>query len=190
MPGFFPHHIFAWVFYGVLFLLCFYAAMTDWKRLRIPNQLTVTILAVGVVMNLIRGVWLGVAGEPGRYFGLTGGLGGFFEGLCFSLAGFATGFAIFFVLWQLGTCGGGDVKLMAAIGAWVGPLWFLFVFVGTYVAVIVLMAVMWILVFMQQMQAKRAISYAPPAFLSVVLVMGWVWRRELGMFSTFQVAGQ
>ena len=38
--------------------------------------------------------------------------------LCVALA--ATGFGILLVLWLIGGGGGGDVKLMGALGAWVG----------------------------------------------------------------------
>jgi prepilin peptidase CpaA len=176
---FFPNPPFAWLAYLSLVSLCLLTAIVDWKRLRIPNQLTLTILGSGLVMNLVRGVWLGTEGEPGRYFGWTGLLGGFVEGLCFSLAGFFVGLAIFFVMWQLGTCGGGDVKLMAAVGAWTGPLWFLYILLGTYVAVVTIMLVWWTLAFLKVVAARRAISYAPPALLSVVLVMLWVWRHDL-----------
>jgi prepilin peptidase CpaA len=40
--------------------------------------------------------------------------------LGFALFGFATGFGILLVLWLIGGGGGGDVKLMGALGAWVG----------------------------------------------------------------------
>jgi prepilin peptidase CpaA len=43
------------------------------------------------------------------------------DGLLFSLAGFGLAFVLFLALWILGVCGGGDVKLFAALGAWIGP---------------------------------------------------------------------
>jgi Flp pilus assembly protein protease CpaA len=179
LPVFFPNLPFAWLVYLSLVGLCWLTAIVDWNRLRIPNQLTLTILGVAWAMNLIRGAWLGVEGEPGRYFGWTGLVGGLVEGFCFSAAGFAVGLAIFFVMWQLGTCGGGDVKLMAAIGAWIGPIWFLYVLLGTYIAVVTIMLIWWMMAFLKIVPARRAISYAPPALFSVVLVMLWVWRHDL-----------
>src|SRR5262245_1581180 len=140
---FFPNPPFAWLAYLSLAGLCLLTAIIDWKRLRIPNELTLTILGSGLAMNLVRGVWLGVEGKSGLYFGWTGLVGGFVEGLSFSAAGFFVGLAIFFVMWQLGTCGGGDVKLMAAVGAWTGPLWFLYILLGTYVAVVTIMLIWW-----------------------------------------------
>jgi prepilin peptidase CpaA len=44
------------------------------------------------------------------------------DGLWASLLGFAAGFGILFVLWMIATAGGGDVKLMAALGTWLGWL--------------------------------------------------------------------
>ncbi len=42
-------------------------------------------------------------------------------GLPDSLLGFLTGFGLTFVMFALGAIGGGDVKLLAGIGAWIGP---------------------------------------------------------------------
>jgi prepilin peptidase CpaA len=59
--------------------------------------------------------------------GVTGGWGGLINGL----EGFAVGFGLLFVLWLIGGGGGGDVKFMAAVGAWLGPLHLIAVFVLT-----------------------------------------------------------
>jgi prepilin peptidase CpaA len=66
------------------------------------------------------------------------------NGLWAALSGFAAGFGIFFVLWMIGTAGGGDVKLMGALGPWMGGLLTLkvmfvsliFVTVGTFGVVV------------------------------------------------------
>ena len=39
-----------------------------------------------------------------------------------SLFGWLIGVALFFPLFALGGMGGGDVKLLAAVGAWLGPM--------------------------------------------------------------------
>ena len=76
------------------------ATFTDLRSRRIPNWLVLPFLAAGLVVNAWLHGWHGAAQ---------------------SLAGFAVGAAIFGLLFCLGGMGMGDVKLCAAIGAWVGP---------------------------------------------------------------------
>jgi prepilin peptidase CpaA len=73
---------------------------TDLRTGRIPNALTFSAAAAAIVFH-----------------GLDAGL----SGVGHSLAGFAVGLAIFLPLFALGGLGGGDVKLLAALGAWMGP---------------------------------------------------------------------
>jgi prepilin peptidase CpaA len=77
----------------VLLAVCFY---TDAARRRIYNLVTLPAILVGFVLNLA--------------------LGGV-HGLTMSAIGAAIGFVGLFLLFMLGAMGGGDVKLMAAIGA-------------------------------------------------------------------------
>lgn len=180
MPStFFPDPTFGWVFYLALLACAVAAVVCDLRKQRLPNVLTVSTFGFGLVLNLVRGTWLGVHGEPGPYFGLTGAFGGLVEGLCFALAGFAVAFALFFVLWQMQACGAGDVKLMAAVGTWVGPLWILYVFAGTILAVLIVMGVWWGYAFAVRKNPGLKLSYALPVFLSVAPVMLWLWRQVL-----------
>lgn len=178
-PPFFPDANFGWLFYGLLVACCLAAVITDLKWQRLPNYITVPTFVLGLVMNLIRSAWLGSNGEPGRYFGLTGIFGGIIEGLCFTIAGFAVAFAVFVVLLILKKCGAGDVKLMAAIGAWVGPVWFFFIFAGTIVAVIPILLSWWGYAFATKKNPGLKLSYALPAFISTSLMMLWLWRKAL-----------
>jgi prepilin peptidase CpaA len=73
---------------------------TDLKSRRIPNWLT----GGAATMALLYHLW-------------TGGP----SALLLSLAGLLVGGAIFFLPFALGGLGGGDVKLLAALGAWAGP---------------------------------------------------------------------
>jgi Flp pilus assembly protein protease CpaA len=128
LPSFYPDPIFGWTFYGILVGLLVVATYTDLARFKIPKKLTLTMLALGVLLSVVRGAWLGhvyqgnAEGKVVWFFATSPGLGAL-EGLLFALAGFAVGFALFYPLWLIGQCGGGDVKLVAALGVWVGPKW-------------------------------------------------------------------
>jgi prepilin peptidase CpaA len=76
------------------------AAVGDLRTRRIPNWLTYTGLLVAVSARTIFWGWSG----------LMSGLGGMF-----------VGGGIFCLFFLLGAMGGGDVKLMGAVGAWMGP---------------------------------------------------------------------
>lgn len=75
------------------------AAVLDVRSARIPNLLTFTGALLGLVAQA---TWADGAG------------------LAWSALGAATGLAVFFPFFALGGMGGGDVKLMAALGAWIG----------------------------------------------------------------------
>jgi prepilin peptidase CpaA len=76
------------------------AAVTDLRERRIPNWLTFTMILSGIAVNV---------GSLGPTTSMQ------------SLLGFAAGFVLMFVQFALGALRGGDVKLMAGIGAWLGP---------------------------------------------------------------------
>src|SRR5262249_7335540 len=118
---FFPDPAFGWTFIALLMALLSVAVYTDWRTMIVPKKLTLTMLPLGLAFNTLRGAWLGASGLDVWQLGVRGGLVGGLDGLLFALPGFAVGFGLFFLLWVLGTCGGGDVKLFAALGAWVGP---------------------------------------------------------------------
>ena len=89
------------------------ATVTDLRSRRIPNWLVFPFMVTGVL--------------------LAGWLGGW-HGLAQSLEGFGLGAAIYGVLHMLGGMGMGDVKLCAAIGAWIGPEQLLVALVMTAIA--------------------------------------------------------
>ena len=76
------------------------AVAWDLKTQRIPNVLTAPLGVGGLVFHLT-----------------TTGL----PGLKSSALGLAMGLGIFIVPFLLGGMGGGDVKLLAGLGAWLGP---------------------------------------------------------------------
>jgi prepilin peptidase CpaA len=84
------------------------ATFTDLRSRRIPNWLVLPFLLAGIVIAPWRHDWPGVRQ-------------GFLHGLGQSLAGLGLGLLIYGVLFWIGGMGAGDVKLCAAIGAWIGP---------------------------------------------------------------------
>ena len=86
------------------------ACITDARRRRIPNALTVPALIVALAWHA-----LAPAGDGLFDAAIPGGLG-----ILSSLAGAALCLAIFVVFYALRVAGAGDAKLMAAVGAYFG----------------------------------------------------------------------
>jgi prepilin peptidase CpaA len=77
------------------------ACATDLRSRRVPNLLTFGAAALGFAYWATRSGW---------------------SGLGWSLGGWAAGLAVFLPFFLLRGIGGGDVKLVAALGAWLGPI--------------------------------------------------------------------
>lgn len=107
---------FEWSMVALVAMFTAVAAVQDIRTRSIPNWLTVPAFVLALVYHVMGSGWAGLGN---------------------SLAGFAVGFGILFVLWLIGGGGGGDVKLMGALGAWVGlkPILMVF-FVSAFLAVI------------------------------------------------------
>jgi prepilin peptidase CpaA len=88
------------------------ATFTDLRSRRIPNWLVLPFLVAGVAMSFAPASWHGI---------------GFVQ----SLEGLGLGALLFGILAWMGGMGMGDVKLCAAIGAWVGPKQLIFALVMT-----------------------------------------------------------
>lgn len=93
--------------------LTFLAALLDWRSRRIPNWLTVPGLLSGVVVHALIGGW---------------------NGTLFALAGAGLALVLLLPLVMLRALGAGDWKLMGAVGAFMGPVMFLFVLLGSIFA--------------------------------------------------------
>ena len=87
---------------GALLVLLAVAATIDWRTYRIPNVLTFGGMVMGLTLSMFD-----VGSEPS--FGLLSGIGGLL---------LATGALL--PLYAFRVLGAGDVKLMAAVGAFVG----------------------------------------------------------------------
>ena len=89
------------IFLAAVLLFTSVAAASDFRTRKVPNRLTVPMCLAGLLyqvsFNQLDGLWT-------------------------ALLGFAVGFGAFFVLWMVGAAGGGDVKLMGALGPWLGAL--------------------------------------------------------------------
>lgn len=96
----------AWLFFdsrtGILILLLIVAAVSDIRTRRIPNWLVVSGAIYGIIHNTA--------------FPLTP-----HDNLLFPLSGLGLGLLLFLPLYLVRAMGAGDVKLLAMIGAFLGP---------------------------------------------------------------------
>ncbi|MCC6424863.1 MAG: prepilin peptidase [Phycisphaerales bacterium] len=97
---------------GPLFVLLIVAAVGDARTRRIPNVLTVCLAVMGLAQSFL----------PTHTVGPMQSLGGL-----------GLGFGLTFILFAMGALGGGDVKLMAGVGAWVGVWPVAMIFAGSAV---------------------------------------------------------
>ncbi|HYO09411.1 MAG TPA: A24 family peptidase [Tepidisphaeraceae bacterium] len=80
-------------------LLCC-AALIDVRSRRIPNWVTFSLVLSGLAQSV---AFNGAVSTPGQ-----------------AILGLCAGFALPFAMFAIGALGGGDVKLLAGIGAWFG----------------------------------------------------------------------
>jgi prepilin peptidase CpaA len=85
------------IFVGTVLAL---ACVSDLRTRRIPNLLTVSAALGALLFHLATGGWAAAG---------------------WSLAGLLVGALLFFPMFALRGMGAGDVKLLAAVGAWLGP---------------------------------------------------------------------
>lgn len=91
---------------AVLIPATLYASWIDYAERRVPNWLNALILLAGLACQTAYFGW----SDPSNGMGLAAGL-----------TGILVGFGVLIVPWMMHGMGAGDVKLMAAIGAWLGP---------------------------------------------------------------------
>lgn len=95
------------------------ATFTDLRSRRIPNWLVFPFFGAGIAVSCWLHGW---------------------HGLGQSLGGAGLGLLLYGILFFMGGMGAGDVKLCAAIGAWIGPmqLFFALIFIGVVNGLMVL----------------------------------------------------
>jgi prepilin peptidase CpaA len=97
----------------IVLIAALIAAVTDVWKFKVYNALTLPLMAGGLLYH-------GVAGGPAA--------------LADSALGLLFGFAILLMFYAMGAMGSGDVKLMAAIGAWLGMPMTFYVFIASALA--------------------------------------------------------
>jgi Flp pilus assembly protein protease CpaA len=215
---FFPDPFFAWIFYAVLVGLTLVGAYLDLRKAILPKWLTFGMLGMGFVFNIVRGAWLGHLGGEMRLLTCnlpTGGsvwLGGL-EGFLFSLEGFLLTAVLFIVFWFMKLTGGGDVKLFAALGAWVGFWYVLFIMLASVPIMVFLLIGRLLTGGLKPMsvqkrlkqshviqggpgKGKARMTYAFPVAVAAAVVLLWFYRYDLRIAvpkanpQTAQVEGQ
>ncbi len=86
--------------WAVVFIIVFSSGYTDIRYGRVFNWVTYPAAVLGIALN---GIYLGP------------------RGLLFGVEGLAVGFGLMLIPYLISLVGGGDVKLLAAVGAFLGP---------------------------------------------------------------------
>jgi prepilin peptidase CpaA len=164
------------------FFLAVWMAWSDTRTRRIPNYLTLGCLLAGL------GYQLGAHGWTGLLDGLLGA---------------TLGFTLLIFFYWKGGLGAGDVKALAALGAWLGPLQTLYLFIymafaGVLVVVVFLWwrglltrkirhfcgtLINWVLLRPYPSESRPSAAAAPPEeaipyALSLALGMAILWARS------------
>ncbi len=161
------------------------AAVTDYQTRKIPNWLTVPAAVLGLIYHSF---------APGGF------------GPLMAIAGFVIGFGLLIFPWLLGGGGMGDVKMLAALGAWLGPVFILVAFAcGAGFASLMAMSLMFGSVVTSGIsstqrkyltagagggtmtadgkakKAKRVLPFAIPVAIGTWLTLAWMLLRSQGL---------
>lgn len=145
-PAMIPHLVRA----APLLVLLLLAAATDLRTRKIPNWLTLLLIVSGLAHGAFAATGLGIG---------------------MSFAGLFAAAVIPFVLFAIGAMGAGDVKLMAGVGAWLGP--------SAGVTVYLLATLLGMAIALGQAAAERRL---PVLFRnSAVIALNLLHARHLGL---------
>ena len=169
----------------VAFVAAFIAAcaILDYRTRKIPNWLTVSAAVLGLAHSAIAPHGIGPL---------------------WSVAGFAVGFSLLLLPWLLGGGGMGDVQMLAALGAWLGPMGILVAFgLGSVLAAGGMIAVLTASTLLEgfsltrrryvsatvgaessagapRKPARRVLPFALPMAISTWLMLGWMLLKAAG----------
>lgn len=139
------------------------ASWYDFAQRRVPNWLNLALILIGFAVQAC-------------FFG--------WSGLSFGLMGMLTGFGLLIVPWLMHGMGAGDVKLMAAIGAWFGPAMTMWSFVagalmGGVIAVVMIVA-------------ARKLKHAGANLTTIMIKLSnpTLWFTEMGGTKSFGATSQ
>jgi prepilin peptidase CpaA len=169
----------------VAFVAAFIAAcaILDYRTRKIPNWLTASAAVLGLVHSVFAPHGIGPL---------------------WSVAGFAVGFSLLLLPWLLGGGGMGDVKMLAALGVWLGPVGILVAFgLGSVLAAGGMIAVLTASTLLEgfsltrrryvsatvgaessagvpRKPVRRVLPFALPMAISTWLMLGWMLLKAAG----------
>ena len=182
------------------------AAYADLRWVVVPKKLSLTILALGIALNLVRGIVFGTL-DKSMWVLPAGPFLGAMDGLLFSLAGLFGGLLIFLPLFRMGIVGGGDAKLFPATAAWTGIEAALWIWGVSVVVMVLLASIRYLLVVAnlgtralsdvrrrpdnperKPVPFKRFGAYSPALLIAAMFVLPWLCRDHLGLRSADTVS--
>ena len=151
-----------------IFALTLTALVFDLRLRKIPNWLTVSALGLGLTFQSVVGGWSGLAA---------------------ALQGFGIGFGVLFVLWLMGAGGGGDVKLIGALGAWLGAQLTVYTMISSAVFVVLGGGAVFMAALIsrrlraaaaspESRAARRLMPFAVPLALGTWCILAWKVASE------------
>jgi prepilin peptidase CpaA len=169
---------YAYLFIGLVAVYVAAAAAIDARLHRVPNWLTVPTALLGLAFHSF---------APTGWGALT------------ALGGFAVGFSLLLLPTLMGGAGFGDVKLLAALGAWLGTTYTLYAFVlAMFLAAFIALAIVVVTAIRcsvssaqdsyvtnrQQRDASgarrsvRVLPFAVPVALSTWCMLAWIAVKQ------------